>query len=180
MRLPRRCWPPPRAAPDRAALEAQLVEIDKAIAANGKVSGDFDILKKVVQTYYALGKIADGEKARVELVALWRASPDPTTKRLTEYGYDQFEVGATKVMAVVPLVPSKGPVEIVTLFRVVDDKGKATGVVIAVEQSEISKSSPTPYVLSIDRAGKYSVVGGFAKQPTHLELKAAVAKLLRP
>jgi tetratricopeptide (TPR) repeat protein len=148
----------------------------KALAAWDKARalapGDFGIVKKVLQTDNALGRWADAAKVRAQLVALWKASKDPTVTRLTDYVFDQFDAAGWHVFAFETLAPSGGD-EVVYSFVAADPHGHKAGTVTVERRGG-------RYVLTAAVAGgEKAPAGKLGKRlPAWRKLKPTIAKAI--
>ena len=59
---------------------------------------DWHARAKLVQAFQALGKTADRDKEREELLAMWNSGKPAELKKQVQYCRDQFEVNGKKVM----------------------------------------------------------------------------------
>lgn len=60
---------------------------------------DWHARSKLIQVYQALGKMAERDKEREELFAMWKSGKPAELKERLQYCRDQFEVNGKKVMA---------------------------------------------------------------------------------
>jgi tetratricopeptide (TPR) repeat protein len=134
---------------------------------------DFDILKKVLQCQNALGLYSDAEATRTALLELWRISPDPSVRALTEYVFDQFDVSGQHVFAFENLTPG-GDLYYLYTFSTTMSDGRPFSV--NLESSAVITEMGTPYVVGIDAAdGRHITTGPFyAELPAYADLKPVI------
>jgi tetratricopeptide (TPR) repeat protein len=143
-------------------------------AAHKLAADDFQIAKKLVQVYNALGKDADAAKARDDVFALWKAGKAGNNK---DYVFDQFDVGAYHVFASETFDPS-GDLAYVYRFDVTAHDKRLGSV--NLETSAAIREHGVPYLLGMDKAGTHTQLGKmFAKLPTYKELKPMVVEAIK-
>ena len=138
---------------------------------------DFQIAKKLVQVYVALGDDAKAAKARDTVYMLWRSAKDPAISKLRSYVYDQFEVDRFRVYAYEAFDVS-GDLAYVYQFTVTD-KDKVVGSV-NLETSAASREQGVPYLLGMDKAGSHTSLGvTWNRLPDYRTLKAEATKAIK-
>jgi tetratricopeptide (TPR) repeat protein len=123
---------------------------------------DFDVAKKLVQTYVALGKDAEAARARARVFALKKAAKDPKLAAMKSYVYDQFDLGAHHIY-VYETFDTSGDLAYVYKF-VVTYQDKPLGSV-NLETSAVVRELGTPFILGMDKPGKHISLGKTWKQP---------------
>jgi len=150
---------------------------DRWRAAAALAPEDFQIAKKLVQVYVALGDDLRAAKARDVVYMLWRSSKDPAVSKLRSYVYDQFDVDAHHVYAY-EAFDASGDLAYVYQFTVVD-KDKVLGS-INLETSAASREQGVPYLLGIDKDGAHSSLGvTWNKLPDYKALKIEATKAIK-
>jgi tetratricopeptide (TPR) repeat protein len=151
--------------------------LDRWSRARAQAPDDFDIAKKILQAHNALGDRTAAAKARETVFRLWRASADPDVRRLTEYVFDQFEVGGTHVYAYETFEP-EGDLYYVYTFRVAGSNGKLAGSV-QLESSAIIREMGTPYILGVTTGSRHETLPHrFKSLPAYDTLKPIVTKII--
>jgi len=136
---------------------------------------DFDIAKKILQCYNALGDRSAAVKARERVFALWRT--DEKVHKLTEYVFDQFDVGKAHIYANETFDP-KGELFYVYTFRVTGPDNKVIGTV-QLESSAVIQEMGTPYILGVSRGKEHRTTKqGFKTLPDYSALKPLVVELI--
>jgi tetratricopeptide (TPR) repeat protein len=138
---------------------------------------DFQIAKKLVQAYVALGQPAKIKPARARVFALWKASKAPEVRQLTSYVYDQFAVGKYRIYVYESFDPS-GDLAYVYQAKVTE-QDKVLGSV-NLETSAAIRERGVPYVIGIDRGGKHTTLGehAFKAMPDYATFKTLVKQLV--
>ena len=138
---------------------------------------DFQIAKKLVQAYVALGDDGEVSKARDRVFALWRAAKDPSLLKMKSYVYDQFELGKYRVV-VYEAFDTSGDLAYVYQFAVTE-AGKVLGSV-NLESSSASREKGFPFVLGLDKGGKHATLRAMWKdQPTYRLARAAATTAIQ-
>jgi tetratricopeptide (TPR) repeat protein len=151
--------------------------LDRWSKARALAPDDFDIAKKVLQAYNALGDRGAAAKARETVFQIWRTSNNPGVRRLTEYVFDQFDVGATHVYAYETFEP-KGDMYYVYTFRVAGANGKLAGSV-QLESSAVIREMRTPYILGVTTGNRHETLSqSFKALPTYDTLRPIVTKII--
>ena len=146
-------------------------------AASIMAPDDFQIAKKLVQAYVALGDDAKAAKARDIVYTLWRTAKDPAVSKLRSYVYDQFEVGSYRVYAY-EAFDASGDLAYVYQFTVTD-KDKVLGS-INLETSAASREQGVPYLLGMDKGGSHTTLGvTWNRLPDYRTLKAEATKAIK-
>ncbi|MFO0744748.1 MAG: tetratricopeptide repeat protein [Myxococcota bacterium] len=161
-------------------FERALALWQKALAL---APSDFGILKKVLQAQNAVHDPKAAE-TRASLIALRKQSTDPRIRGLSEFCFDQFDVGKAHILAYEtfdvgdPGGPSPDLYALYT-FKVSDAKNQIVGSV-NLESSAVIREQGTPYILCVSLPGAHKTTGpGYARLPTQAELRPAVEKLVR-
>ncbi len=89
---------------------------------------NFDTAKKVLQCHRALGQEAEARAAREQVFRLRNDSKDPRVRRMRDYVFDQFEVGALHVYAYETFAP-QGADAVVYSYRAADKRNAIRGMV---------------------------------------------------
>jgi tetratricopeptide (TPR) repeat protein len=151
--------------------------LDRWSKARALAPDDFDVAKKVLQAYNALGDRGAAVKAREAVFQIWRTSSDPGVRRLTEYVFDQFDVGKTHVYAYETFEP-KGDLYYVYTFRVAGPKGKLVGSV-QLESSAAIRKMGTPYILGVTTGSRHETLSqSFKALPAYDTLRPIVTKII--
>ncbi|TNF30967.1 MAG: tetratricopeptide repeat protein [Deltaproteobacteria bacterium] len=111
--------------------------------------GDFGVAKKVLQALNALGDKPRAAKAREALIALWKSAEDERVRGLSEFCFDQRDVGKAHVYIYETFEP-KGDLYYVYTVRVAGPQNKLAGAVM-LESSAVIRELGTPYVLGFNR-----------------------------
>jgi tetratricopeptide (TPR) repeat protein len=153
--------------------------LDRWNAAHKLAPDDFDAAKKILQTHNALGDEKAAKAARDEVFRLWRTSTDPRVRGLTQYIFDQFDVGKVRVMAFETFDP-KGDLYYVYTFVMVGEGNKRLGSV-NLESSAVIREMGKPYIIGMDRLdrshGNTGIV--FEKLPRYAELKPIIIEVIK-
>jgi hypothetical protein len=130
----------------------------------------------VLQAENALGDREAAVEARKAVYELWRASEDPEVRGLSEYVFDQFDVGTAHVYAYETFEPAAGHAAVYT-FRVTES-GRTVGSV-ALAPKTPAGARATSYGLDIIR-GKRTVATprAFSGVPDYEALKPMVRDLI--
>lgn len=140
--------------------------------------GDFDIAKKVLQALNGLGDKKRAAKARDALIAMWRGSDDERVRGLTEFCFDQKDVGKVHVYAYETFEP-KGDLYYVHTFRLTGPDKQLIGAV-QLESSAVIREAGTPYVIGFNRDDTHHTTARAYKQlPTWEALWPEVEKVVR-
>jgi len=138
---------------------------------------DFEIAKKVLQATNALGQRAAAVKAREAVFDLWRTSDDPEVRKLTEYVFDQFDVGTLHIFAFETFEP-KGDSYNVYAFKAAGPDNKTVGTV-QLESSPSLRDAGTPYIIGVKAGGEHRTLGmAFKDLPSYDVLKPLVVKVI--
>jgi tetratricopeptide (TPR) repeat protein len=150
--------------------------LDRWSKAHVLAPDDFDVAKKVLQAENALGDRAAAAKARETVFQIWRTSADPAVRRLTEYVFDQFDVGKAHVYAYETFEPN-GDLYYVYTFKVVGPDGKLAGSV-QLESSAVIRELGTPYILGVTTGSRHEGHQTFKVLPAYDTLIPIVTKLV--
>jgi tetratricopeptide (TPR) repeat protein len=138
---------------------------------------DFGVAKKVLQATNALGDRAAAKKAREAVFEIWRTSQDDQVRKLTEYVFDQFDVGKLHVYAFETFEP-KGDLYCVYTFRAAGPDNKIVGTV-QLESSKIIREMGTPYILGYTTGAVHHTTSStFKELPTYEALKPQIVRLV--
>jgi tetratricopeptide (TPR) repeat protein len=147
---------------------------ERWVAAQKLAPDDFQIAKKLVQAYIALGKDVDAAKARDEVFALYKAGKVGKAK---DFVFDQFDVGTFHIYAY-EAFDTSGDLAYVYRFDVTDNN-KPIGSV-NLETSAVIREQGLPFLLGMDKGGTHSQLGkNFKKLPAYKELKPMVADAIK-
>jgi len=137
-------------------------------AASRLTPDDFQIAKKLVQVYVALGNRAATAKARQRVFAIWKARK--SSLKLTAYVYDQFDVGKYHVFVYETFEPSDA--DPVYRLKVTVDRR-----VVGTVDLEHGASG---YSIGVTRNGEHAVDGNlrWKRQPSYTAFKTAARRLV--
>lgn len=151
---------------------------------------DWLVRSKLIQTYQALGKIAERDAERAELFALWKKGEPAELKQEVEYCREQFEVNGKKVMAFEHF-ELKGNRALRYVFTILDETGEAEAWRISLGSYDITNSiwratrKPEPKegerLFHLDgyyKNGGHATFGMYFPEPTYDETRALVVKIL--
>lgn len=116
---------------------------------------NFEINKKVLQAFNALHERMEAAQARTALITLWRNSQDPHTKALTEFCFDQRDVGKIHIYAYETFEPERKNGRIYT-FRLADKNNHVIGLV-TLEPARIGAVTGPPWLLGYTRRDRTHV-----------------------
>jgi len=137
---------------------------------------DFQIAKKLVQAYVALGKASDVKQARQKVFALWKSGKDPEVKKEKSYVYDQFVAGKYQVY-VYEAFDTSGDAAYVYQFKVT--LGARSLGSVNLETSAASRKQGVPFVLGVDKDGEHATLDDtWKKLPDYQLLKPLVTKVI--
>lgn len=140
--------------------------------------GDFDVQKKVLQAFNGLHERAGATKAREALLALWRDSDDPRVKAMTEFCFDQREVGKVHVYAYETLDP-KGDLFYPYTFKLAGPDNRIFGSV-RLESSAVIREAGTPYILGFSSGATHATTRtAYKTLPSYGALWPDVEKIIR-
>ena len=135
---------------------------------------DFQIAKKLVQGYNALGKDGEAGKARDVVFALWKAGKAGKNK---DFVFDQFDVGSYRIYAC-ETFDTSGDLAYVYRFDVTTSD-KPIGSVNR-ETSAVIREQGVPYLLGMDKGGSHSQLGNvWKKLPPYKQLKLLVIETIK-
>lgn len=138
---------------------------------------DFQIARKEIQCLYALGRYDEGLAARTRFRERWSQSRS-AARLMEEYVFDQFAGPGFRVHAVETLRPRNPAIYSVIYFRAVDERDRSLPATVLIETSDQAKQAGTPFVLGVDAAGQFKVIGASPQLPAYQELKSTVLRLL--
>ena len=145
--------------------------------AHALAPSDFDIAKKVLQATQALGRREAAQQARAAVFAIWKASEDPKVRALTEYVFDQFDVGKLHVYAYETFEP-KGELYYVYTFRAAGPDGKVVGTA-QLESSTAIRDMGTPYILGVTVGqDHHTLKDTFKELPSYDVLRPLIIKVI--
>ena len=148
------------------------------LAARALVPDDFEIAKKLVQAYNALGQPDDADRALEELVRLWGSSPNERVGALSDVIIDQIVVAGHRIFVHETLRPAHRDLWDVTSFRALNRDGKVI-LSVQLESGEYGREHGVPFVLSLRTARGYRVLEvAFASKPTYRQLKPLALEVL--
>ena len=134
---------------------------------------DFDVNKKVVQAFHALGRYGDAKPYREKLFELRKK--DERLKGLREFCFDQFTVGKYHVFAY-ETFDKVGDLYYHYTFKVMSPAGEMVRT-INLESSVGIRAMGVPYLLGKNEGRVHSQLGHMWKKlPTYTELKPIVIK----
>lgn len=129
---------------------------------------DFQIAKKLVQAYVALGKPDKIKTARDRVFAMWKSGKNPDLAGLKSYVYDQFTVGVHHVYVYETFEPGNGAIYIAKVIA----KDKVIGSV-TLEQAG------SKYTVGVDKNGAHSTLTDeWKKAPDYKTWKPIAAKAI--
>jgi tetratricopeptide (TPR) repeat protein len=141
---------------------------------------DFQVAKRLLQTYVAAGKLKDVRRARERVIAMWSQDPDPNKART--YVYDQFDAGRYHVVVYESLEPAADMAYLWQAKVALSDKAGAAKSIgsVNLETSAALRDRGTPFVIGMDKGPDHSTVSeyGWKKQPDYKTFKAIAIKLL--
>jgi tetratricopeptide (TPR) repeat protein len=148
-------------------------------AARALTPDDFGVIKKILQTYNALGLVEEADRARAETIAAWKASADPAVRALTEFVFEQFDTAGWHVYAYETFEPT-GDEHVVYRFMIADAQDYPQGA-ITVEASAALRKRGYAYGLGATSAdGTHRALSTrFKKLPAYKKLRGEVAKTIK-
>lgn len=150
---------------------------------------DWRVRAKLIQTYQALGKIAERDNERSELFELRRSGKSPELSQAVEYCREQFEVNQRKIMAFEHF-ELKGDRALRYVFSVIDQSGKGEEYRISLGSydgtnaiwHETAKPKPKKEdrLFHLDGYFKdaHATYGMFSPEPSYEETRAMVVQAL--
>lgn len=151
---------------------------------------DWHARSKLIQVYQALGKMAERDKEREELFAMWKSGKPAELKSKAEYCRDQFEVNGKKVMAF-ELFELKGERALRYVFSILNKTEDGEEWRISLGSYRMTdaiwratrnpKPKPDERLFHLDgyfRGGMHATYGMFFPEPTYDETRAKVVKIL--
>jgi tetratricopeptide (TPR) repeat protein len=151
---------------------------------------DWHARAKLIQVYQALGKTAERDAERTELIAMWKKGEPTELKQQFEFCREQFEVKGKKVMAFEHF-ELKGERALRYVFSILDDTGEAEAWRISLGSYDFTNAvwretrNPPPKegerLFHLDgyfKSGSHATYGMFFPEPTYDETRARVVKIL--
>lgn len=138
---------------------------------------DFDVAKKLVQTYVALGRDAEAAKARARVFALKKAARDPKLVSMKSYVYDQFDLGAHHIYAYESFDTSGDPGYVYKFVVTYQDKPLGS---VNLETSGVIREQGVPFILGMDKPGRHTSFPDktWKNQPPYKVIKAEATKAI--
>ena len=151
---------------------------------------DWHVRAKLIQGYQAVGKTAERDAERTELIAMWQKGEPAELKEQFEYCRDQFEINGQKVMAFEHF-ELKGDRALRYVFSILDETEQAEAWRISLGSYDFTNAvwrqtqKPTPKegerLFHLDgyfKGGSHATYGMFFPEPTYDETRARVVKIL--
>jgi len=153
-------------------------------------SEDWQVRAKLVQSYQALGKIAERDTERADLINLHKRGSNSDLSAQTEYCRDRFEAGGEQVMAWEHF-ELKGERAVRYVFDILNEAGDSARYRISLGSydltnavwHETTKPAPPPDVrlfhLDAYWQNNHATYAMFAGEPSYDEVRALVVKILK-
>jgi len=149
---------------------------------------DWRARSKLIQAYQALGKTAERDTERSELIQLWKSGKNKDLSQQAEYCREQFEINGTKIM-VFEHFELKGDRAVRYAFSVLGPDGKedhwySLGSYELTNQVWHETTKPTPkkeqrlFHLDGYFKGAHATYGMMVGEPSYDETRAMVVKII--